>query len=306
MTAAPDMTELGARPTGAIDAPQAAGSLLGITIRRLLRHRLAVVALLFLVALVLAAILADVIAANDAYDVDFRAVMAPPSSHYPLGTDTAGRDVWARLLHGARVSLTVGFAAVLLSQSVGITLGLIAGHYGGWIDGFLMRITDAIMCFPSLVLMIVVAAAFGSGLDKIILVIGLISWPPVARLVRGQILSLREYDYITAARVVGVKDRTIILRHLLPNVVPFLIVAATFGVAYAILDEAALSFLGLGIAVPEPSWGNMLSDAQSIGTMETAPWFWVAPGVAITTTVLAITFFGDGLRDALDPRSLIR
>ena len=306
MTAAPDTTELTARSTGAGEAPPAAGSLLGITLRRLLRHRLAVIALVYLIVLVAAAILADVVAANDAYDVDFRAVMAPPSGQYPFGTDTAGRDVWARLLHGARVSLTVGFAAVLLSQSVGITLGLIAGHYGGWIDALLMRITDAILCFPWLVLMIVFAAAFGSGLDKIILVIGLVSWPPVARLVRGQILSLREYDYITAARVVGVKDRTIIMRHLLPNVVPFVIVAATFGVAYAILNEAALSFLGLGIAVPEPSWGNMLSDAQSIGTMETAPWFWIAPGIAITTTVLAITFVGDGLRDALDPRSLVK
>ena len=306
MTAAPDTTQLAGSPLGATEAPETAGSLRGLVLRRLLRHRLAVLSLVYLVALILAAIFADLIAANDPYSIDFRAVTAPPSDQYPLGTDTAGRDVWARLLYGARVSLTVGFAAVLLSQSIGITLGLIAGHYGGWVDGALMRFTDAMMCFPSLVLMIVVAAAFGSGLDKIILVIGLISWPPVARLVRGQLLSLREYDYVVASRVIGVKDRTIIVRHLLPNVVPFVIVAATFGVAYAILDEAALSFLGLGIAVPQASWGNMLSDAQSIGTMESAPWFWIAPGIAITTTVLAITFLGDGLRDALDPRSLIK
>ena len=315
MTAAPDTTELTPPRAGTLGPPDpaaglqaapAAGSLLGLVIRRLLRHRVAVAALAYLIVLIGAAILADIITARSPYSIDFRAVMAPPSEAYPLGTDTAGRDVWARLLHGARVSLTVGFAAVLLSQTVGITLGLLAGHYGGWVDALLMRITDAILCFPWLVLMIVFAAAFGSGLDKIILVIGLVSWPPVARLVRGQILSLREYDYITAARVVGVKDRTIILRHLLPNVVPFVIVAATFGVAYAILNEAALSFLGLGIAVPEASWGNMLSDAQSIGTMENAPWFWIAPGIAITTTVLAITLVGDGLRDALDPRSLIK
>jgi peptide/nickel transport system permease protein len=306
MTATADTTQLAGTPTGAVETPPSTGSLRGLVLRRLLRHRLAVISLIYLIALIVLAVFADFFAANDPYSINFRAVMAPPSDVYPLGTDTAGRDVWARLLYGARVSLTVGFAAVLLSQSIGITLGLLAGHYGGWLDGAIMRFTDAMMCFPSLVLMIVVAAAFGSGLDKIVLVIGLISWPPVARLVRGQLLALREYDYVIASRVIGVQDRTIILRHLLPNVVPFVIVAATFGVAYAILDEAALSFLGLGIAVPEPSWGNMLSDAQSIGTMEQAPWFWIAPGIAITTTVLAITFLGDGLRDALDPRSLIK
>jgi peptide/nickel transport system permease protein len=277
-----------------------------LALRRLVRHRLAVVALVFLFVLIALAVLAPLVAPLGPYNIDFKNVLAPPSARYVIGTDTAGRDVLARLLYGARVSLTVGFAAVVISQSVGITVGMLAGNYGGWIDQVLMRLTDAIMCFPSLVLMIVVAAAFGAGLERTILVIGFISWPPVARLVRGQILSVRENDYVTAARVIGVTDRTIMIRHLLPNVVPFVVVAATFGVAYAILDEAALSFLGLGVPVPESSWGNMLSDAQSISVMTMAPWFWIPPGILISATVLAITFIGDGLRDALDPRTLVK
>jgi peptide/nickel transport system permease protein len=277
-----------------------------LVLRRLLRHRLAVVSLVFLFLLIVVAVLAPVVAPIGPYRIDFRHVLTPPDSTFILGTDTAGRDVWARLVYGARVSLTVGFAAVLISQTVGISLGMIAGHYGGWLDQVLMRATDAIMCFPSLVLMIVVAAAFGAGLSRTILVIGFISWPPVARLVRGQILGLRESEYVTASRVVGVGDRSIMVRHLFPNVVPYVVVAATFGVAYAILDEAALSFLGLGVPVPEPSWGNMLSDAQSISVMTMAPWFWIPPGIMISATVLAITFIGDGLRDALDPRTLVK
>jgi peptide/nickel transport system permease protein len=277
-----------------------------LVLLRLLRHRLAVASLIFLVVLVAAAVFAPILAPRGPYAVDFRNVLAPPSSEYLLGTDTAGRDVWARLLYGARISLAVGFAAVVISQTLGTVLGLIAGHYGGRVDQALMRLTDAFMCFPTLVLMIVIAAAFGAGLEKTILVIGLVSWPPVARLVRGQILGLRETDYISAARVVGVRDRSLMVRHLLPNVVPFIIVAATFGVAAAILDEAALSFLGLGVPIPEPSWGNMLTEAQNVSVMTMAPWFWVPPGIAISLTVLAITFIGDGLRDALDPRTLVK
>lgn len=275
------------------------------TWRRLWHHRLARVSLVLLVLITLSAIFADLIAPQGPYAIDFTTVLKPPSPTHLLGTDATGRDVLARLLTGGRVSLSVGLVAVLIAQSVGISLGAIAGYYGGRVDHLIMRFTDIVMCFPALVLMLVIAAAFGPGLSRTMLVIGAISWPPIARLVRGQMLSIREHEFVIAARTVGIADLQLFLRHLLPNVVPYVIVSATFGVADAILTEAALSFLGLGVPVPVPSWGNMLSDAQSISVLTLDPWLWVPPGILVSTTVLAITFLGDGLRDALDPRALV-
>jgi peptide/nickel transport system permease protein len=262
--------------------------------------RLSVLLLVVLTALV---VLADVIAPAGPFAIDYRAVLQPPSAAHVLGTDAAGRDVLARLLNGGRVSLAVGLVAVVISQVVGIALGTMAGYYGGRVDSLIMRFTDVVMCFPALVLMLVIAAAFGAGLSRTMIVIGAISWPPIARLVRGQVLSLRERDFVVAVRTLGVGDLGLFGRHLLPNVLPYVIVSATFGVADAILTEAALSFLGLGVPVPVPSWGNMLSDAQSLSVLTLAPWLWAPPGIFVSITVLAVTFLGDGLRDALDPRS---
>jgi peptide/nickel transport system permease protein len=276
------------------------------TMQGLWRHQLARVSIFVLAILAALAVFADVLAPRGPFAIDYTAVLQPPSATYVLGTDAAGRDVLARLLTGARVSLAVGLVAVLIAQVVGIALGAIAGYYGGRVDQLIMRTTDVVMCFPALVLMLVVAAAFGAGLSRTMVVIGAISWPPIARLVRGQILSLRERDFIIASRTIGVRDRDLFLRHLLPNVLPYVIVSATFGVAEAILLEAALSFLGLGVPIPVPSWGNMLTDAQSLSVLTLAPWLWVPPGLLVAITVLAITFTGDGLRDALDPRTASR
>jgi len=204
--------------------------------------------------------------------------------------------------YGARVSLSVGLVSVSIIVSIALVLGSLSGYYGGWVDMLIMRMTDVIMVFPGLMLVLIVVSLLGPSIFNVMAVIGLLGWPGPTRLVRGQILSVWELDHVMAARCIGVRDRLIMFRHVLPNAVAPLIVSATFGVAGAILTEAGLSFLGLGVVPPQPSWGNMLTGAQSLTTLERHPWLWVPPGMAILLTVLAINFLGDGLRDALDPR----
>jgi peptide/nickel transport system permease protein len=273
--------------------------------RRFRQHKIAMVASVVLILVCLMAILADVIAPQSPYFMNYDAVLAPPDSQHLLGTDNYGRDVWSRLCVGARISLSVGAIAVIISQVIGVLLGSIAGYYGGAVDSLIMRITDIMLCFPWLVFMLVLAATFGPGLSRTMLAIGITSWPGLARLVRGEFLSLRERDFVLAARCLGVPDRRLVMRHVLPNVVPYLVVNATFGIAGAIMAEASLSFLGLGVQIPMPSWGNMLTAAQSVRVLTDGPWFWLPPGLAISLTILAINFVGDGLRDALDPRALV-
>lgn len=274
-------------------------------VRRFLRHRPAVFGLGVLVLLVIVALVAPVVAGQDPYHQDYSAIKKPPSAQHWLGTDTVGRDVWARLVYATRVSLSVGLIAVAIYTIIGTILGSIAGFYGGVIDTLIMRLTDIVMCFPTLIIIITVVALIGPSLYNIMAVIGLISWPSICRLVRGQFLSLREFEFITAARCLGVSNRRIILRHLLPNCIGPITVAVTFGIASAILTEASLSFLGLGVPPPEASWGQMLTDAQKLSILAEMPWLWVPPGLMIALTVLCVNFVGDGLRDAFDPRMLL-
>lgn len=224
----------------------------------------------------------------------------PPSAAHWLGTDQFGRDLLSRIIYGARISLTIGFVAVAIAVVLGSLLGAVAGYVGGWVDAVIMRFTDMVMAFPRLVLLIMIIALFRPSLPLIILVLGLTQWPGTARLVRGEVLSLREQEYVEAARALGFGRRRIILRHLLPNVMAPVIVAATLGIGNTIVLEAGLSFLGMGIQPPTPSWGTLVADGRQnlIGA------WWVAtfPGLAIVFTVLAFNLVGDGLRDVLDPR----
>jgi peptide/nickel transport system permease protein len=220
-----------------------------------------------------------------------------------LGTDTAGRDVYTRLLYAGRVSLTVGLVAVAIYTGIGVVLGVLAGYYGGWVDSVIMRVADMVLSFPSLIIIIVMVSLLGPSIYNVMLVIGALGWPPIARLVRGNFLSLRQQEFVVAAQAGGAKHRRIIFRHVLPNALAPVIVAASFGMAQAILLEAGLSFLGLGVQPPTPSWGNMLSDAQSVLVLRNMPWLWLPPGIMIAITVLSVNFIGDGLRDALDPRA---
>lgn len=271
--------------------------------RRFLRHRLAVVSALFLVLMILVSFpLAPLVTPADPDRIDLKAIGKAPSLAHPLGTDLTGRDLWSRLVYGGRVSLSVGAVAVSIYVTLGVLLGSLAGYYGGRVDGWIMRFTEVVMAFPTLIILITIVAIVGPGLFNSMIAIGLIGWTGIARLVRGQILSLRAMDYVTAAQAVGSPQGRILRQHILPNVVAPIIVAATFGIAGAILTEAGLSFLGLGIKPPTPSWGNMINEAQQLTVIESKPWIWLGPGLMITLSVLAINFIGDGLRDALDPR----
>ena len=222
------------------------------------------------------------------------------SPRHPLGTDTLGRDVLSRLLHGARISLTVGLAAVLVAGVVGVGLGLVAGYRGGWADDLLMRLGDIQLAFPVLLLGVAVIAVLGASLINMILVLGASGWVTYARIARGETLSLKERDFVAAARALGAPARHVVVRHLLPNVLPSLMVVATFSVARTIIAEASLSFLGLGLPPPAPSWGAMLDEGRNYIT--TGWWLAFFPGLAILLLVLAINLCGDWLRDALDPR----
>jgi peptide/nickel transport system permease protein len=271
---------------------------------RFRRHRLALLGSLVLLLLVIASLAAPLIARHDPYTVDLRAYRQGPSTQHILGTDSSGRDVFSRLLHAGRVSLSVGLVAVSIYAAIGIVLGGLAGFYGGWVDSVIMRLADMVLSFPSLIVIITIVSILGPSIYNVMLVIGALGWPPIARLVRGNFLSLRGQDFVFAAQAIGARNRRIIFRHVLPNAIAPVIVAASFGMAQAILVEAGLSFLGLGVQPPTPSWGNMLTDAQSITVLRSMTWLWLPPGLMIAITVLSINFIGDGLRDALDPRAI--
>ena len=270
--------------------------------RRLSRHRLGMIGLGMLVVLVIAAVFAPLVAGADPVIMDLKLKNQPPSAEHILGTDAIGRDVWARLVYGARVSLSVGLVAVGIYTSIALVLGSISGYLGGHVDNVIMRFTDIIMCFPTFLLIITVAAVLPPNIFNIMVIIGIFGWPGMTRLIRGQFLSLRGRDFVIAAVAIGVPTRRIIFRHILPNVVGPVVVAATLGLAGAILTESSLSFLGLGVQQPTPSWGQTLTTAMQLPILENLPWRWLPSAVAIAFAVLSMNFFGDALRDAFDPR----
>ncbi len=269
--------------------------------QRFSRNRLALLALAYLIVIYALAILAPVITPRPPNEVNIRAKHAPPGGDYILGTDESGRDVLARLLVGSRISLSVGLIAMAISISIGTIVGATAGFFRGWVDAVLMRFTDGMLSIPTFFLLLIVVAVFGTSFQNIVLVIGLTSWMVVARVVRSEVIKYRGFEFVTAARTLGATDGRILWRHILPHAIPSIVVAATLGVAGAILTESALSYLGLGIKPPEASWGNMLSNAQAY--MWENPLLPFYPGMLILCTVLAYNFLGDALRDALDPQS---
>jgi len=273
--------------------------LLDVVWRQLRHNRMALTgAGIVLVMFVMAAAASFV--STDPSAIDVGQSLLPPSAAHPLGTDDLGREVLVRMLYGARISLLVGFVAVGISTVIGIALGALAGYYGGWIDALVMRFVDIMLCFPTFFLILAVIAFLDPSIWNIMIVIGLTSWMGVARLIRAEFLSLRQRDFVLAAQALGASDSRLIFRHILPNAMSPVLVSATLGVAGAILTESALSFLGIGVQPPMPSWGNMLIIGKQ--TLGSAWWLSVFPGIAILITVLGYNLLGEGVRDALDPR----
>ncbi len=260
-------------------------------------HRLAVAGGFIIGLLAVIAVTAPWIARYDPNNIDLQQALLSPSMQHWLGTDSLGRDLWSRLVYGARISLIIGIIAVGIATIVGVTVGALAGYYGGWIDATLMRCTDIMLCFPTFFLILAVAALLEPGIVNIMVIIGLTGWMDTARLLRAEVLSLKERAFIEAARALGASDARLILRHLVPNALPPVLVSATLGVAGAILVESSLSFLGLGVQPPTPSWGNLLLEAKA--TLGVAWWLTVYPGVAILVTVLGFNLLGEGIRDAI-------
>ncbi len=288
--------------------------------RTLRRARLGMVGIVILAIITIAAIAAPIIAPHDPYQGSLgvsrqcpafttcpnlggsfaRNTATEGSLEYPLGTDPNGRDVFSRIIYAAQISLIVGVTAVVIGGTVGVVAGLVSGYYGGWSDSIIMRIADVQLAFPFILLAIAIVAVLGGGLTNVIIVLGIGSWVPYARIVRGQVLSAKSQEYVIAARAIGAQDVVVLFRHILPNVITPAIIIATFGVAAAIIGEATLSFLGVGIQPPTPTWGNMLADGRAY--VASAWWLATFPGLAIMLTVLSINVIGDWLRDYLDPR----
>jgi peptide/nickel transport system permease protein len=286
--------------------------------RRFRRHKMAMAGAVMLVMLVLYAVAgAFVFSESYANYTDTKLRLQPPSAEHPFGTDTIGRDILARTIYGGQISLLIGLFAVAVETVVGVLIGAIAGYYGGWVDSLLMRFTEAMFNIPQLFLLLVMARFFAGKIPTIqflgrtfsgsviviIVIIGLTSWMYLARIVRADFLSLKEREFVLAAHTTGTRNLAIIFRHILPNTMAPIIVSATLGVANAIISEAYISFLGLGVQPPTATWGNMLDRAYNY--VETAPWLWIFPGLLILLTVLSINFLGDGLRDALDPKTVM-
>lgn len=280
-----------------------------IVFRRLKRDKLAMAGMYILIALILIAIIGPMLSPYKMETIDLYNINADPTAQHILGTDSVGRDVLTRLMYAGRISLSVGIIAVLVEVVIGSILGVIAGYYGGIVDGIIMRITDIFLCFPFLPLLIMLSALMSdlkvapeSRMYVVMFIIGILSWPSLCRIVRGQILSLREQEFMQAAEALGLKDRRKMFKHLLPNTFASIIVTATLGIGGAILTESSLSFLGLGITPPTPSWGTMVQVVNDMYVLQYQPWLWAPPGICIFLTVMAINLFGDGLRDALDPK----
>ncbi len=267
---------------------------------RLVRRRGAMLGLAIVLAFVLIAVLAPVIAPQDPLQTSWSAVRKAPSAQYLFGTDDIGRDVLSRVIWGARASLLAGLVSVCIAMALGVPIGLLAGYLGGWVDGVISRLTDSMLAVPFLILAIALAAFLGPSLTNAMMAIGVSSTPIFIRLTRGQVLSVKVEDFVEAARAVGNPPWRIALRHILPNILPPLIVQATLAIAAAIIAEASLSFLGLGQQPPAPSWGSMLNTAKNY--VDNAPWMAIWPGVSIFLLVLSFNLLGDGLRDALDPK----
>jgi peptide/nickel transport system permease protein len=274
--------------------------------RRFRRHRLALFGVVVIGILAVMAMFAPIVGGYDPNRGNFLQVDQPPSLTHLLGTDGNGRDTWSRMVYGARVSLSVGVVAVSISVVLATILGATSAYYGGWVDLVIQRFTEVVMTFPTLMIIITLVALLGPSIYNVMAAIGVLGWTGLSRLVRGQVLQLKAVAYVEAARCLGARDWRVIFLHILPNVLPYIIVSATFGVASAILTEASLSFLGLGVQAPTPTWGNLLQGAQTLDTLLYRPWRWIAPGAAIAICVLSINFIGDGLRDALDPRMQIK
>src|SRR4029450_8747307 len=270
-------------------------------------NRLAIIGITIVVVFVLVALFAPWIAHYDVGTTNLAMRYMPPSAAHWFGTDSTGRDVFSRAGCGARISLEVGVVVVTVSAFIGTIIGAIAGYYSGWVDSILSGyLFNVFLAFPGLLLAIALVAFLGNGLNKLILALCIIGWVGYARLIRGQVLKVREYDFVQAARALGASDTRILLIHILPNAIQPLIVQASLGMAGAVLSEAALSFLGLGVPPPAPSWGVMIEEARDLSTLQVAPHALIFPGIAIALTVLAFNFIGDGLREYLDPRQRAR
>lgn len=281
-----------------------ARSLWGDALKRLSKNRLAVIAIIWILFIVVIAVTADLWVPQTLGDPTatasnmVAASRQPPSFEHPFGTDTLGRDVLSRVIYGARISLTVGLVSTGISTLIGLVLGAIAAYRGGIWDTIIMRCADIFLAFPYTLFVIAMIAVIGNGIQNVFIAIGILGWPSVARVFRSAILTVKENDYVDAARAMGASDFRIIVRHIFPNSVASVVVYATMNIGGAILTESALSFLGMGVVPPNPSWGTLIQDGQQY--LQTQPWLMLLPGLAILSTVLAFTLLGDGLRDALD------
>ena len=285
----------------AIELPQRYRSLWGDAARRFSRNRTAMLGLIVILTLVTMAVLAPLIQRHDPAFQNYSSLRESPNGEFWLGTDLLGRDQWSRLVHGARISLSVGILTEAVALSIGMTVGLTAALGGRGLDNLMMRLTDVAYAFPDLLMLILLLSIFGPSFIMIFFAIGLVSWPTLARLIRGQILSLQERDFVLAARAMGASRLRIVVTHLLPNTLGPVIVAAVFGIPFAIFAEAALAFIGLGLQPPTPSWGRLVTDGFS--AIRSSPHLVLFSTLAIAITMMSFTFIGDGLRDALDPRS---
>lgn len=268
--------------------------------RKFKRNRVALLGAAIVLAMVILAVFAPVLATYDPFQTSFMTIRKPPSAAHWLGTDELGRDIYSRMLYGAQASLMAGVVSVSIAVLIGVPLGLISGYFGGWIDSVISRLTEALLAIPFLILAIALAAFLKPSLTNAMIAIGVSAAPKFVRLARGQVLAVKGEDYVQSSRALGASDTRIILRHILPNIMPPLIVQATITIATAIIAEASLSFLGLGMQPPNPSWGSMLNTGKNF--MVQAPWMSIFPGSAIFLVVLGFNLLGDGLRDALDPR----
>lgn len=268
-------------------------------IKRFTRNKLAMLSLVVFILIVLVALFADVLTPFPR-DQSVGQFQAAPYDDHILGTDSVGRDVLTRLIHGTQVSLIVGFGSVAISVVIGTTLGLISGYFGGFIDSVVMRITESFQSFPYFLVVLTFVSILNSGLWTVTLIMGILGWPQLARIVRGEVLRLKSQDFVYAAIATGYSTPAILFKHILPNLLSPILVNATFGVANNILTESSLSFLGVGVEPPRPSWGNILSEAQSLSVLTTQPWRWVPAGILIFITVLCVNFIGEGLREAIE------